>query len=40
MEGGEDEVAGIISDLFDDELQQEIDRLSAGVSTPAAVGRA
>jgi hypothetical protein len=29
MEGGEDEVAGVISDLFDDELQQEIERLSA-----------
>jgi serine/threonine protein kinase len=39
MEGGEDEVAGVISDLFDDELQQEIDRLSAGVPTLAA-GRA
>jgi serine/threonine protein kinase len=40
MEGGEDEVAGVISDLFDDELQQEIDRLSAGVSTPAVMSRA
>jgi serine/threonine protein kinase len=39
MEGGEDEVAGVIADLFDDELQQEIDRLSAGVAAPA-VGRA
>jgi hypothetical protein len=39
IEGGEDEVAGIISDLFDEELQQEIDRLSGGAAAPA-VGRA
>jgi hypothetical protein len=29
IEGGEDEVAGVISDLFDDELQQEIEKLSS-----------
>jgi hypothetical protein len=40
IEGGEDEVAGVISDLFDDELQQEIDRLTGSTAPASAVGRA
>jgi eukaryotic-like serine/threonine-protein kinase len=40
IEGGEDEVAGVISDLFDDELQQEIDRLTGSTAPTPAVGRA
>jgi hypothetical protein len=33
--GGEDEVAGLVSDLFADELQEEIDRLSDVAAPPA-----
>jgi serine/threonine protein kinase len=35
MEGGEDEVAAVIFDLFDDELQQEIEHLTGSPPAPA-----
>jgi serine/threonine-protein kinase len=39
IDNGEDEVAGLVSDLFADELQREIDRLSAGSPEPGGAGR-
>jgi serine/threonine protein kinase len=37
--GGEDEVAGVISDLFDDDLQKELDGLSAAGPAPIVAAR-
>jgi serine/threonine protein kinase len=40
VRAGEDEVAGLVSDLFADELQAEIDHLSMAVPAPAVAPRA
>jgi hypothetical protein len=37
--GGEDDVAGVIGDLFGEALQTEIDRLSSAVPAPVVAGR-